>query len=63
MRTIETDDPIDEIDGIAAVDHRGSPDEVLNLVDGQLAAFGLEIVLYNTGDDTYAWRIEKRAGA
>ena len=30
-------------------------------MDDQLAAFGLEIVQYETDGDYYMWRIEKRA--
>ena len=32
---------------------------MLQAVDQQLAAFGLEVVLIDTGSD-YLWRVEKR---
>jgi len=35
--------------------------ETLEIVDEQLAAFGLEIVWYDSGSDDHIWRIEKRA--
>ena len=40
-------------------DWRADPAEMLQAVDQQLAAFGLEVVLIDTGSD-YLWRVEKR---
>ena len=40
-------------------DWKESVGEVLKLVDEQLAAFGLEVILHDTGDDSYVWHIEK----
>ena len=35
-------------------------DEVLQKIDEQLAAFGLEVIQYETGSDYYEWHIERR---
>lgn len=43
---------------IKTVDWRESVSEVLKEVDRQLAPFGLEVCLHDTGDDNYVWHIE-----
>lgn len=47
-------------DDAAIVDYKESPHSVLELVDKQLKAFGLEVVMIDTGSDEYEWRIERR---
>jgi hypothetical protein len=66
MRTIElTDEQMeadDEVDTpeFAYVDWKESAGSALETIDEQLAAFGLEIVQVDTGDDGYMWKIDKR---
>ncbi len=58
----EPEDGEDEAEGpegSASVDWRDSPDEVLREVDAQLAAFGLNVVMFDTGGDEYVWCIRK----
>jgi len=40
--------------------HAAAPDELFPIIDGQLAAFGLEVVQFDDGSDDLMWRIEKR---
>jgi hypothetical protein len=51
-----------EADGIQQVDYRGAPHEVLEAIDGQLTPYGLEVVMLDTGDDSYAWKIARARG-
>ncbi len=41
-------------------DWKKPPHEVLDLIDGALEAHGLEVVLFDVGDDAYWWRIDRR---
>lgn len=41
-------------------DFKSSPMDVLETIDEQLKEFGLEVVTCDTGDDDYAWRIDRR---
>ena len=50
-----------EDEAVGSVDWKEHADTILEIVDDQLAAFGLEIVQYETDGDYYMWRIEKRA--
>lgn len=50
-----------EADGVQMADWKESPRDVLDCVDGQLAAYGLEIVMIACGDDAYHWRIASLA--
>ena len=51
----------DEEEAVGSVDWKEHADTILEIVDDQLAPFGLEIVQYDTHGDYYMWRIEKRA--
>ena len=51
----------DKDEAVGSVDWKEHADTILEIVDDQLAAFGLEIVQYDTHGDYYMWRIEKRA--
>jgi hypothetical protein len=51
----------DEDEAVGSVDWKEHADTILEIVDDQLAAFGLEIVQYETHGDYFMWRIEKRA--
>jgi hypothetical protein len=51
----------DEDEAVGSVDWKEHADTILEIVDDQLAAFGLEIVQYDTHGDYYMWRIEKPA--
>jgi hypothetical protein len=51
----------DEDEAVGSVDWKEHANTILEIVDDQLAAFGLEIVQYDTDGDYYMWRIEKRA--
>lgn len=46
--------------GVQYTDWKAYVDEVLEKVDEQLAAFGLEVVEYEHGGDYYQWHIEQR---
>jgi hypothetical protein len=50
-----------EDEAVGSVDWNEHADTILEIVDDQLAAFGLEIVQYETHGDHFMWRIEKRA--
>lgn len=45
---------------VASVDYKAPPHEVLEAVDRLIAEEHLEIVLLDTGDDQYAFRVELR---
>ena len=66
MRLVEmiwNEDEEYEHDGdeaIASVDWKAYADDILKLVDEQLAPFGLEVFQYDHGGDYYMWRIDKR---
>lgn len=45
---------------LGMVDYKDAPHTVLDIVDRQLEDFGLEVVMADTGDDTYQWRIKRR---
>jgi hypothetical protein len=45
---------------VRSADWKVYADEVLQKVDEQLAAFGLEVFQYETGGDYYEWHIERR---
>jgi hypothetical protein len=55
-----SEDDYEAFPGTEGVDYKASPDDVLSLVDDQLAAFGLEIEMFDTGGDEYAWRIIRK---
>jgi len=69
MRTIELSDEQMEAEDnavepeFAFADWKESVSTVLETLDEQLAAFGLEIVQVDTGADDYMWKIEKRETA
>jgi hypothetical protein len=48
--------------GAEQADQSANPREVLELVDRQLEAHDLEIVLYDTEEDCYKWAIRGRLG-
>jgi hypothetical protein len=48
------------MDQVRMVDWKESPEDVLFVVDEQLAEFGLEVVLVDLGSDMYVWRIERK---
>lgn len=48
--------------GVTFEDWKARPDEVLEAVDKQLKAFGLEVVMHDDGSDSYVWRIVPRVG-
>ena len=53
--------PTDE--AVAVMWWKEHTNDVLEVIDDQLAAFGLEVVQYDTRDDPdVVWRIAKRAG-
>ena len=53
--------PTDE--GVGVMWWKEHTNDVLEVIDDQLAAFGLEVVQYDTRDDPdVVWRITKRAG-
>ena len=64
MRTIElTNDEMEAAcdgDEYGVVDWKAPAGDVLELIDDQLAAFGLEVVEVDTGADDFMWKIEKR---
>ena len=45
---------------VRSADWKVYADDVLQKVDEQLAAFGLEVFQYETGSDYYEWHIERR---
>ena len=45
---------------VRSADWKVYADDVLQKVDEQLAAFGLEVIQYETGGDYYEWHIERR---
>jgi len=45
---------------VRSADWKVYADDVLQKVDEQLAAFGLEVFQYETGGDYYEWHIERR---
>jgi hypothetical protein len=47
-------------DDVRLIDWKESPGDVLEVVDDQLAEYGLEVIIIDLGGDTYVWRIEKR---
>jgi hypothetical protein len=49
-------------DLVRYVDWKGDPGSVLEVVDEQLHEFGLEIVIIQTDDYAWLWRVEKRKG-
>src|SRR5947199_1673332 len=51
----------DDDESVGDVDWKAYADTILEIVDEQLAAFNLEVVEYETGGDSFVWRIEKRA--
>jgi hypothetical protein len=59
MRTEPAPENILADDTIQQADYRAKPYEVLDAVDSQLLPYGLEVVLFDTGDDSYAWRLAK----
>lgn len=56
--------PMSEIDdspaGTTMADWKADPAEILDAVGIQLDQFGLEVVVYENGDDTYTWGIRKK---
>ena len=58
MRTKDYDQ--EEHATAACVDWKDNPQMVLEQVDEQLACLGLEIVMLETGSDSYVWTIETR---
>ena len=60
MRTEPVIDAIDD-ETVQIVDWKESPASVLEAVDFLLKRHGLEVVQLETGDDSYTFRIEKRA--
>lgn len=61
MRKIATDVNYDDEDPtIGWADWKESPENVLDVIDGLLEPYGLEVVLFDIGDDNYFFKIEKR---
>jgi hypothetical protein len=60
MKEMDSSAYEDREEHLAHADWEESPSEVLEAVDEQLNAFGLEIVVYDTEGDDYAWEIKKR---
>lgn len=62
MRTIPMSEDEEELHGEAVqmADWKAPPEEVLKSVDELLEPHGLEIVQYDTQDDSYLFRIERR---
>lgn len=50
----------DEDPAVRGCDWKSHADFILDEIDEQLAPFGLEVVLYETGGDNYVWRIDTR---
>lgn len=48
------------IANVAMADHREDASDVLRNVDNQLKVFGLQVVMYETDDDSYIWAIAKK---
>jgi hypothetical protein len=67
MRTIEVNDnkAWDKLRGNTKVQSADwkDIDAVFTGFDAQLAEHGLEVVMYETGGDTYIWSVEKKAAA
>ncbi len=65
MRKIEdksvADAISDEDETLGFLDWKDGPPTVLEQVDTLLEAFGLEVVVFETGADDYLFRIEKRS--
>lgn len=59
MRTIDKEYDEDD-DSVKMVDHSDSISLVLDEIDEQLSKYGLEVVMYDTGDDSYVWEIRER---
>lgn len=51
---------LDDDPGSRFLDWKDHPDMTLEAVDDLLVAFGLEVVQYDTGQDAYRFKIEKR---
>jgi hypothetical protein len=48
---------------LAYVRCKGTPEQVLELIDDQLKQFGLEVIMFDSGWDDYIWSIDKRSEA
>lgn len=59
MRTEACPDNLEADGRIQQVDYKTSPHDVLEAIDDQLALYDLEVVMLDTGDDSYAWKIAK----
>jgi hypothetical protein len=59
----EDEDQFDDYDdaSVGIVDWKAYAGEIFEILDRQLAAFGLEVVEYDQGGDYYMWCIERRA--
>lgn len=60
QNTTQSRESIERDDGMASVDYKASPHEVLEAVDRLLAEDHLEIVLIETGNDDYIFTVELR---
>lgn len=60
MKIVECKEAARPPRNVMVCDWKDGPDEVLELVDEQLAAHGLEIEVFNMEDDQYYWRIVPR---
>ena len=59
MKVVEVTDPTSIPPAAQMADYQAPPEAVLELVDSQLAAFGLEVVMYEAPGDNIIWRIER----
>lgn len=60
--TEEFEEALGKEEGLASVNWRDTPEEVLDQIDHQLKEFGLEIQMYDVGgQDTILWKIVKRS--
>ena len=57
----EDEEGLEHNDDAGGVDWQAYADEILEIVDEQLAAFDLEVVEYDTCGDDFMWRIDRRA--
>jgi hypothetical protein len=61
MRAVEVQESDYEDDVVGVAHWRGAPETIFEVIDDQLAVFGLEVVLIDEGGSDYMWRIERRA--
>lgn len=57
MKTVKCEDNARPPRNVMVCDYKHDPGAVLEIVDKQLEAHGMEIELFDMGDDQYYWRI------